>query len=137
MKIDKDLLNELTDNTNHNDGKSNPTVPTELEKSKSHIIVEIIEYVPNAVVSKTIIKKTTGNITVSSFDTGEELAEKTSPFDNYIQIIDGAAELIINDKKYHLRLGEGIIIPAHAAHCFNAHQQFKMISTIIKSGYED
>jgi quercetin dioxygenase-like cupin family protein len=137
MKIDKDLLNELSDNTNHDDGKNKQTVPAELEKSKSHIIVEIIEYVPNAVVSKTIIKKTTGNITVTSFDTGEELAEKTSPFDIYIQIIDGAAEVIINEKKYKLRLGEGIIIPAHTSHCFNAHQQFKMISTIIKSGYED
>lgn len=109
----------------------------ELEKSKTHIIVEIIEYVPNAVVSKTIIKKTTGNITISSFDEGEELAEKTSPFDNYIQIIDGTAEVIINNKTYKLKLGEGIIIPAHAAHCFKANKQFKMISTVIKSGYED
>ncbi len=109
----------------------------EIEKSKVLIVVEIIEYMPNAVVSKTIIKKTTGNVTVSSFDAGEELAEKTSPFDNYIQIIDGAAELIINDKKYKLKLGEAIIIPAHAKHCFNANVQFKMISTVIKSGYED
>lgn len=109
----------------------------ELEKSKAHIIVEIIQYIPNAVVSKTVIKKTTGNITVSSFDAGEELAEKTSPFDNYIQIIDGAAELFINDKKFSLKLGEGIIIPAHARNHFNANVQFKMISTVIKSGYED
>src|ERR1700733_15298873 len=107
----------------------------ELEKSKAHIIVAIIEYIPNAVVSKTIIKKTTGNITVSSFDAGEELAEKTSPFDNFIQIIDGTAEVIINNKKYKLELGEGIIIPAHSRHCFNANEQFKMISTVIKSGY--
>ncbi len=110
---------------------------TELEKSKAHIIVEIIEYMPNAVVSKTIIKKITGNVTVSSFDAGEELAEKTSPFDNYIQIIDGTAELTIDDKLYMLRLGEGIIIPAHTRHFFNANVQFKMISTVIKSGYED
>jgi len=110
---------------------------TELEKEKAHIIIEIIEYVPHAVLSKTIIKKTTGNITVSSLDAGEELAEKTSPFDTFIQIIDGTAELIINDKSYKLRLGEGIIIPAHAKHKFNANVQFKMISTIIKSGYED
>src|SRR6188768_2849367 len=103
--------------------------PIEVEKSKAHIIVEIIEYVPNSVVSKTIIKKTTGNITVSSFDEGEELAEKISPFDNYIQIIDGAAEVVINDKAYKLRLGEGIVIPAHTSHCFNANEQFKMIST--------
>jgi quercetin dioxygenase-like cupin family protein len=109
----------------------------ELEKSKTHIIVEIIQYVPHAVVSRTIIKKTTGNITVSSFDAGEELAEKTSPFDTYIQIIDGAAEITIRDKKHQLSLGDGIVIPAHAAHYFNANEQFKMIATIIKSGYEE
>ncbi len=107
----------------------------ELEKSKAHIIVEIIEYAPNAVVSKTIIKKTTGNVTASSFSEGEELAEKTSPFDNYVQIIDGNAEVVINDKKYNLKSGEGIIIPAHSRYCFNANEQFKMISTVIKSGY--
>ena len=70
----------------------------ELEKANAHVIVQIIEYMPKAVVSKTIIKKTTGNITVLSFDAGEELAEKLSPYDTYIQIIDGAAELIINGK---------------------------------------
>lgn len=109
----------------------------ELEKGKIHIVVEIIEYMANAVVSKTIIKKTTGNVTVSSFDAGEELDEKSSPYDTYIQIIDGVAELTINDKMFKLKLGDGIIIPAHAKHHFNANEQFKMISTVIKSGYED
>ena len=109
----------------------------ELEKSKVHITVEIIEYEPHAVLIKTIIKKTTGNISISSFDAGEELSEKVSPFDNYIQIIDGAAEVGINDKTYKLRLGEGIVIPAHTSHRFNANERFKMISTIIKSGYDD
>ena len=109
----------------------------ELEKSKALIIIEIIEYMPNAVLSKTIIKKTTGNIIVSSFAAGEELTEKISPFDTFIQIIDGTAEIVINKRKYRVRLGEGIIIPAHATHNFNANEQFKMITTIIKSGYED
>ena len=136
MKKDKNNLTHFIVNSNHTD-KGNHTISQELEKSKVHIIVEIIEYMPNAVVSKTIIKKTTGNITVSSFDAGEELAEKTSPFDNYIQIIDGNAEVVINEQNYKLGLGEGIIIPAHAAHRFHANEQFKMISTVIKSGYED
>lgn len=113
--------------------KSNP----EIEKAKSHIIVELIEYLPNAVVSKTIIKKTTGNITATSMESGEELGEKTSPFDMYIQIIDGSAEVQINDKSIQLNLGEGVIIPAHSRHSFNANERFKMISTLIKSGYED
>jgi|TARA_R110002124_G_scaffold116833_2_gene273533 quercetin dioxygenase-like cupin family protein len=108
----------------------------EIVKSEAHIIVEIIEYIPNAVLSKTIIKKTTGNITVSSFDTGEELAEKSSAFDTYIQIIDGSAEIIIDGINHQLNLGQGIIIPAHARNSFCAKEQFKMISTVIKSGYE-
>ena len=109
----------------------------ELEKGKTHIVVAIIQYLPNAVVSKTIIKKITGNITATSFDAGEELEEKLSPFDNYIQIIDGTANLTINNKDFKLTKGEGIIIPAHDRHQFSAKEQFKMISTVIKSGYED
>ncbi len=109
----------------------------ELEKEKVQIIVEIIEYLPNAVVSKTIVKKITGNITASSFDEGEELGEKTSPFDNFIQIIDGSAEIKISSRIHKLTIGQGIIIPAHTSHIFNAKEKFKMISTVIKSGYED
>lgn len=109
----------------------------ELEKDKVHIIVEIVEYIPNAVLSKTIVKKMTGNVTASSFDEGEELAEKTSPFDNFIQIIDGTAEIMISGKNHRLSIGQGIVIPAHASHIFTAKEKFKMISTVIKSGYED
>lgn len=110
---------------------------TELSKGTQHIIVEIIEYVPNAVVSRTILKKVTGNITAMSFSEGEELSEKTIPFDTFVQIIDGAAELTIHQKTYQLALGTGIVIPAHSVHYFHANEQFKMISTIIKSGYEE
>jgi len=116
--------------------KVEPGDITEMPKAQAHIIVEIIEYVPNAVVSKTIIRKTTGNITAMSFDEGEELGEKTVAFDTYVQIIDGTAQVTIDKKKHHLKLGNGIVIPAHSSHCFNANQQFKMISTVIKSGYE-
>jgi quercetin dioxygenase-like cupin family protein len=108
----------------------------ELEKGLSHIIVEIIEYMPRAVLHKTIIKKITGNVTVTSFDAGEELDEKLSPYDTYVQIIDGTANLIINGEKMLLKLGNGIIIPAHAKHKFQANEQFKMLCTVIKSGYE-
>lgn len=112
-------------------------ITNELAKGSAHIVIEIIEYLPNAVVSKTIIRKSTGNITISSFDAGEELAEKQSPFDSYIQIVDGAAEITIDKKKNNLSSGEGIVIPAHSKHKFNAKEQFKMVSTTIKSGYED
>lgn len=109
----------------------------ELEKSKVLIIVEIIEYVPNSVVIKTIIKKTTGNVSVVSFDSGEALTEKISPFDTFIQIIEGKAEIVINDESLWLETGSSIIIPAHSRNIIRANERFKMISTIIKSGYED
>lgn len=109
---------------------------TELEKAKAFIIVEIIEYIPNSVVIKTIIKKTTGNISAVSFDSGEGLTEKTSPFDTFIQIIDGKAEIVIDGNSKVLNTGQSIIIPAHSRNSMKANERFKMLSTIIKSGYE-
>jgi len=108
----------------------------EVEKSKALIIVEIIEYIPNSVVSKTIIKKSTGNISIMSFDSGEGLTEKISPFDTFAQIIEGKAEIVIDGKSHLLESGQGIVIPAHLSNLIKANGRFKMISTIIKSGYE-
>ena len=109
---------------------------SEMEKAKAFIIVEIIEYVPNSVVIKTIIKKTTGNVSVVSIDGGEAMTEKIIPFDTFVQIIDGKAEIVIDGVSNILETGESIIIPAHTANIVKANERFKMISTIIKSGYE-
>ena len=119
-----------------NIGKSQAPEKNELEKAKSHIIVEIIEYVPNSVVIKTIIRKSTGNISIMSFDSGEGLTEKTSPFDTFAQIIEGKAEIVIDKVCSLLETGMGIIIPAHASNFIKPNGRFKMILTIIKSGYE-
>lgn len=110
---------------------------SDLENSKPHILIEIIEYVPNSVVTKTIIRKTTGNVTVVAIDMGEALSEKISPFDTFIQIIEGNAEVTIDSESNILKTGEGIIIPAHTSNNVKANERFKMISTIIKSGYEE
>jgi quercetin dioxygenase-like cupin family protein len=108
----------------------------DVEKAKAFILVEIIEYVPNAVVIKTIIKKTTGNVSAISIDSGEALTEKITPFDTFVQIIDGKAEIIIDGISNWLNTGQSIIIPAHTPNTVRANERFKMISTIIKSGYE-
>ena len=126
VKIDK---SNKTDGIEHIDIR-------ELEKSVSHIIVEIIEYVPNSVVIKTIIKKSTGNISVLSFDSGEGLTEKISPFDTFAQIIEGKAEIVIDKVPHVLESGQAIIIPAHSPNHIKPNGRFKMILTIIKSGYE-
>lgn len=109
----------------------------EQEKNKTFIILEIIEYIPNSVVIKTIIKKTTGNVTVSSFDSGEALTEKISPFDTFVQVIDGKAEVVINGQTHLLDTGQSIIIPAHSSNIIKANTRFKIISTVIKSGYDE
>jgi quercetin dioxygenase-like cupin family protein len=108
----------------------------EIEKSRAHITVEIIEYIPNAVVSKTILKKSTGNISVMSFDSGEGLTEKTTPFDTFVQIIDGKAEIVISGESNFLQTGQSIVIPAHASNFVRPNGRFKMILSVIKSGYE-
>jgi quercetin dioxygenase-like cupin family protein len=108
----------------------------ELEKSKAHITVEIIEYVSNSVVIKTILKKSTGNISVMSFDTGEGLTEKIAPFDTYVQIIEGIAEMVIDGTSIVLETGQSIIVPANKSNRIKANGRFKLIQTIIKSGYE-
>lgn len=109
----------------------------EIEKSKVFITVEIIEYVANSVVIKTILKKTTGNISVMSFDDGEGLTEKTTPFDTFAQIIEGKAEIVISGKSNMLQTGQSIVIPAHATNYVKPNGRFKMILTVIKSGYEE
>lgn len=103
----------------------------------AHIIVEIIEYIPNSVLSRTILNKSTGHVSLMSFDSGEGLLEKMSPFDTFVQIIDGKAEIVIDGKPHLLATGEGIVIPAHRSNIVKARERFKMILTVIKSGIED
>ncbi|QEC43155.1 cupin domain-containing protein [Pseudobacter ginsenosidimutans] len=112
-----------------------PSYP-ELERSRAHIIVEILEYVPNSVGIRTIIRKSTGDISMVSFDHGEGLKEKTSPFETFVQVIEGKAELVIDKQVILLHTGEGIIIPAHAPNHIEPNGRFKLILTTIKSGYE-
>lgn len=108
----------------------------EIEKGKAHIIVELIEYEHDAVVSKSIMKKTTGAVNAMSFASGEGLNEKTSPFDTFAQIIDGSANIVIDGTATMLLTGQGIIIPAHSASSIKPNGRFKILLTVIKSGYE-
>lgn len=107
------------------------------KKGDAHIIVELIEYEHDAVVSKSIMKRATGSINAMSFDSGEGLNEKTSPYDTYLQIIDGSAIIVIDKKQTELKTGEGIVIPAHKPSHIEPNGRFKLLLTVIKSGYED
>jgi quercetin dioxygenase-like cupin family protein len=111
-------------------------IPQEIERSTSHIVVELVGYLPGSAVVKTILRKSTGEVKVMAFDSHERLPKKTYAFDSYVQIIDGKAEIIINEKSILLNTGEGIIVPAHQKHSFKPNGRFKIILTVIKSGYE-
>jgi len=112
-------------------------IKTEFARSKVFKVTEAIEYIPNSVVIRSIIKRITGNVSAVSFDSGELLSGKTSPFETFIQIIEGNAEVVIDDKSIFLETGQSIIIPAHSRNTIKANEKFKMLSTLIKSGYEE
>lgn len=108
----------------------------EVEKSKALIVVEIIEYASDSFIIKTIIENSTGNISAVSIDAGEKFEEKTSPFDTFIQIINGKAEIIIDGTLMQLETGEWINIPAYSRHLIKSNDRFKMIATVDKRGYD-
>ncbi len=89
-------------------------------------------YGSNAVVSKRVIQKAAGNITLFAFDEGQELSEHTTPFDALVQVIDGEAEILINGKPYRVGSGKSIIMPANVPHAVRAVKKFRMLLTMIK-----
>jgi quercetin dioxygenase-like cupin family protein len=109
----------------------------DIKKAEVQNISSIIEYIPDSVVIRSIIQKSTGRITAAAFDSGEEIIGKISRFDTLIQIIDGNAEIVIDDKSNLLKTGQFIIIPANSRNMTRANVKFKMLSTVIKSGYEE
>jgi quercetin dioxygenase-like cupin family protein len=104
-----------------------------IETSRVFITSESIDYAAGAVVSKTIIKKPSGNVTLFGFDQGEGLSEHTAPFDALVQVLDGVVEVTIGGKSYILKTGESIIMPATIPHALKALEKFKMMLTMIKS----
>jgi len=102
-------------------------------KAKTLKVEDLIEYQEGAVVSKEIIRKGTGTVTIFAFDKGEGLSEHTAPFDAMIQVIDGKAEITISGSKNILEKGDMIIMPANESHALHAIEKFKMILTMILS----
>ena len=95
--------------------------------------VKDVAYQDGSIVSKEIIKKSTGTVTVFAFDQGQGLSEHTAPFDAMVQIVDGEAEIIISGESHHLKEGETIIMPAGKPHALKALTKFKMMLVMIKS----
>ena len=103
-----------------------------LYKAQPVAIKDAIEYASDSVVSKMLIKKEAGNLTLFAFDKGQALSEHTAPFDAAVQILDGTAEIIIGGESYILKEGEFVIMPADTPHAVKASKKFKMLLTMIK-----
>lgn len=106
------------------------------EKSKIYTIAGMEDFGHQAVAVKNILERATGSIRALFIESGQQLTENLSRFDHFVHIIEGKAEVLIDGRSYNLTSGQSIIIPAHSANTIIAHQKSKIISTIIKSGYE-
>ncbi len=91
-----------------------------------------IEFAENGVVSKRVLEKKTGNITLFAFDKEQKLSEHSAPFDAMVQVVEGTVEIQINKVPYRLNQGETIIMPANIPHAVFAVEKFKMLLTMIK-----
>ena len=96
-------------------------------------LTELVDYQEGSVVSRTLIEKRTGTVTLFAFDAGQGLSEHTAPFDALVHLLDGEAEVVISGQPLHLKAGEIVVMPANEPHALRAPERFKMLLTMIKS----
>ena len=104
------------------------TSPAEVSRT-----VDLVAYQPGSVVSRIVLKRAAGNVTLFAFDAGQELSEHTAPYDALVQVLDGEAEVTIAGQPHRLRAGELILMPANRPHAERALARFKMLLTMIRS----
>jgi quercetin dioxygenase-like cupin family protein len=96
-------------------------------------VVDLVSYQSGAVVSRIVVKRDAGNVTLFAFDAGQELSEHTAPYDALVQVLDGEAEITIAGRSHRLRAGDLILMPANKPHAVRAAARFKMLLTMIRS----
>lgn len=95
-------------------------------------LAERVQYAEGSVVSRALVQKPVGSLTLFAFDAGQALNEHTAPYDAYVTILDGEAELVVGGTKVVARTGDTVLMPAQVPHAVNAHQRFKMLLTMIR-----
>ena len=110
-----------------------PSKPKGLPGAQVARTAEFVSYQDGAVVSREILKRPTGNVTLFAFDAGEGVSEHTAPFDALVQVLDGEAEITIAGQPQRVSGGEMILLPAGQPHALKAIQRFKMMLTMIRS----
>lgn len=103
-----------------------------LPHSEAHTLADLLEVGPGAVVSRTLLKRGSGNITLFAFDTGEGLSEHTAPFDAFVQVVQGAVELTIGGEAVTATAGQAVVMPAEVPHSVRATAPLKMLLVMIR-----
>ena len=97
------------------------------------VLADLVVYQENSIVSKTLIKKKTGTVTLFAFAQGEELSEHTAPYDAMVYVLDGTVDISISGQPVQLTSGQMVIMPANVPHALKANVPFKMMLTMIRS----
>ncbi|MCK5843294.1 MAG: cupin domain-containing protein [Victivallales bacterium] len=103
-----------------------------IELSKPHALTDLVQYAPGAVVSREIVNKGKGTLTVFAFDAGQGISEHSAPFDAIVQVLDGESDWTIGGEPVKCNTGELLIMPANVPHAVKANKAFKMLLTMIK-----
>jgi quercetin dioxygenase-like cupin family protein len=94
-------------------------------------LADLVQYQPEAIVSRVVAKRPAGSVTVFAFDAGQELSEHTVPFDAVVSVFDGEAEIAIAGTPHRVRAGEALVMPANTPHALRAVSRFRMMLTMI------
>ena len=95
-------------------------------------IAELVSHNDDAIVSRTLMNKKSGSLSLFAFDAGQRLSEHTSPFDALVHVLDGAAEIVIDGEAMNVAAGQSVLMPANVPHAVHARQSFKMLLTMLK-----
>ncbi len=106
---------------------------TGVEKSQAMRLIDLVDYQEGSVVSRTLIDRNTGTVTLFAFDEGQGLSEHTAPFDAMVHLLEGEAEIVVSGRHLRLKESEMVILPANQPHSLSAVKKFKMILTMIRS----
>lgn len=114
------------------DHRENEREPAGIEPASPQPVTELVQYAEGSIVSRTIVDREQGTVTLFAFDTGQGLSEHTTPFDAFVLVLDGVAELVIGGQTVNATAGEMVLMPASVPHAVRADRRFKMMLIMLR-----
>jgi quercetin dioxygenase-like cupin family protein len=110
--------------------------PRKIEAARAHALAALVDYAEGSIVSRTLVDQDQGTLTLFAFDAGQSLSEHSAPYDAYVNVLDGAAELVIGGESVRASAGEIVLMPADVPHAVRAPERFKMMLVMIRAASE-